>query len=405
MILFAGQVPFREELVDLSVGESPPYLENALVDWSLIFSSDDIQVLQSSTDGLRVSVDEYLSNRWPVSYFDELLRRRVHTTLDNTQLKSIQTFLNNRVTLIQGPPGTGKSYIGVKIAQLVLSMPDRPSGPILVLTYKNHALDQFLQDCLQFCSSVVRVGGRSTNEALQEKNIHQLKRKERIPEDLATQLRQTKRELDELKSTFPSAIKKLKQSRVFDVYKFVEVATITQISDLCDSCPMDVIESIQEYMKKARIIIRRIKDGNSSNKRLLTSSAESIVVLSTLLHAWAPKDDVFSQLPLSQKVPWNLSTRISGGGSSPDNDIDDNKDEGDSEETYEERLLSQDEVGLKGRHWRDAQQGYVSMVPDTRQTGSVFSLTVPEIPGYCLYRHIQAFTFLSLSMYCMYAVL
>ena len=33
---------------------------------------------------------------------------------------------------MQGPPGTGKSYIGVKIAQLVLSIPHRPSGPILV---------------------------------------------------------------------------------------------------------------------------------------------------------------------------------------------------------------------------------------------------------------------------------
>lgn len=95
---------------------------------------------------------------------------------------------------LQGPPGTGKSYIGVKIVQLLLSMPSRPSGPILVfgksmafltcfrfyyvfvqvLTYKNHALDQFLEDCLPFCSNVVRVGGRSTSDALREKNIHEV---------------------------------------------------------------------------------------------------------------------------------------------------------------------------------------------------------------------------------------
>ena len=44
-----------------------------------------------------------------------------------------------------------------------------------------------------------------------------------IPDDLASEIREARRELDNLKSTFPSAIKNLRHSRVFDVHKFVEV--------------------------------------------------------------------------------------------------------------------------------------------------------------------------------------
>lgn len=33
--------------------------------------------------------------------------------------------------------------------------------PTLVITYKNHSLDEFLTDCLGFTNKVVRIGGRS----------------------------------------------------------------------------------------------------------------------------------------------------------------------------------------------------------------------------------------------------
>ena len=123
MVLFADGVPFREELVYLSAGDPPPYLDNALVDWSLIFNERDLQVhcqglqnssyVYSGSDSDSDSRSDSDSNsdseagltyHWPVSYFEELLRRRVNTTLDETQLRSIQAFLENRVTLIQVCP-------------------------------------------------------------------------------------------------------------------------------------------------------------------------------------------------------------------------------------------------------------------------------------------------------------
>lgn len=43
-----------------------------------------------------------------------------------------------------------------------------------MLTYKNHALDQFLEDCLQFCKDLVRVGGRSQSEKLKQYNLNEV---------------------------------------------------------------------------------------------------------------------------------------------------------------------------------------------------------------------------------------
>lgn len=54
-------------------------------------------------------------------------------------------------------------------------------GPILVIAYKNHSLDQFIEGCLEFCKieDIARLGGQSKSEKLSECTIHNL-RKEQI---------------------------------------------------------------------------------------------------------------------------------------------------------------------------------------------------------------------------------
>ncbi|KAE8823376.1 hypothetical protein HRS9139_09785 [Pyrenophora teres f. teres] len=82
--------------------------------------------------------------------------------LDQAQADSLLTGLMKRVSLIQGPPGTGKSFIGALIAKI---MHDHSREKILVLTYTNHALDQFLEDLLEAgipADSMVRLGSKST---------------------------------------------------------------------------------------------------------------------------------------------------------------------------------------------------------------------------------------------------
>lgn len=43
--------------------------------------------------------------------------------------------------------------------------------PILVVCYTNHALDQFLEGILEFCSEIIRIGGKSQSEKLEQFNI------------------------------------------------------------------------------------------------------------------------------------------------------------------------------------------------------------------------------------------
>ena len=105
------------------------------------------------------------------------------------------------MALIQGPPGTGKTYVGIQLVKTLIAntqgnprvgshrnldaygLPPRgipdvgdeaagsslsaPAvgpcvGPILIVCFTNHALDQFLEELLAAgLTDIVRVGGRS----------------------------------------------------------------------------------------------------------------------------------------------------------------------------------------------------------------------------------------------------
>ncbi|KAM3507032.1 hypothetical protein MY10362_002023 [Beauveria mimosiformis] len=67
-------------------------------------------------------------------------------SLDEAQADALASIIEKPLAIIQGPPGTGKSYVGAIAAKLLLQV---PRARILVLSYTNHALDQFLEDLLK----------------------------------------------------------------------------------------------------------------------------------------------------------------------------------------------------------------------------------------------------------------
>eukprot|EP00045_Choanoeca_perplexa_P019434 m.2836 g.2836 ORF g.2836 m.2836 type:complete len:1937 (-) comp4132_c0_seq1:121-5931(-) len=87
------------------------------------------------------------------------------TLLDSYQQLALGRAFREPVSIIQGVPGGGKSFLGVLLVQLLLSMQDSEgrllvNTPLLVLTYKNHALDEFTKDCDEArVGRVVRFGG------------------------------------------------------------------------------------------------------------------------------------------------------------------------------------------------------------------------------------------------------
>ncbi|PNP79889.1 hypothetical protein FNYG_06586 [Fusarium nygamai] len=95
------------------------------------------------------------------------------TGLDHGQCLGLVGALTREYALIQGPPGTGKSYLGVQLVRTLLAVKKEAKlGPILIICYTNHALDQFLKHLLDVgIQAIIRIGGRSVTEELDSKNL------------------------------------------------------------------------------------------------------------------------------------------------------------------------------------------------------------------------------------------
>ncbi|XP_076068567.1 NFX1-type zinc finger-containing protein 1-like [Oratosquilla oratoria] len=94
--------------------------------------------------------------------------------LDESQHNALRSALTRELAIIQGPPGTGKTFLGLKIAQVLLynkHWQNQRKGPILCVCYTNHALDQFLEGMLSFTKRLLRVGSRSKSENLEKYQI------------------------------------------------------------------------------------------------------------------------------------------------------------------------------------------------------------------------------------------
>lgn len=102
-----------------------------------------------------------------------LLRMMKDSTLDCGQCRALLYALTREFALIQGPPGTGKSYLGVKLLQVLLASKEKNElGPIIVVCYTNHALDQFLCHLLDVgVRKIIRIGGQSRTTQLDAYNL------------------------------------------------------------------------------------------------------------------------------------------------------------------------------------------------------------------------------------------
>jgi hypothetical protein len=146
---------------------------------------------------------------------------------------------------VSRPPGTGKTFIGVKLVQLLMHnrqtwwkrAGETTHRPILMICYTNHALDQFLESCVNTCkldSGVVRVGSRSKNEKLDEFLLKNIKRSSRQRDGYLRSIMRD--EADNLKNM---------QSQMNHVNKLLRI--------LFDGCGVLNFKTISKYMTKRQI--------------------------------------------------------------------------------------------------------------------------------------------------------
>ncbi|KAL4788373.1 hypothetical protein BJX76DRAFT_316373 [Aspergillus varians] len=96
--------------------------------------------------------------------------------IDETQAKAFVSSLQHCIDLIQGPSGTGKSFTGVSLIKVLLANKGENCGnigPILCISYTNHALDQLLESLLdcKITTNIVRIGSQSKSEQLHGCNL------------------------------------------------------------------------------------------------------------------------------------------------------------------------------------------------------------------------------------------
>jgi len=128
--------------------------------------------------------------RHRIGELQEQLRRQFEDArwqVDAAQQAAFQHATSHRVSLVVGPPGTGKSFVGVELALALLGA---GCGPLLVVCYTNHALDDFLGRILdRGYRDLVRLGSRSKDERMESLTLQHLARNSGQTAGLATRRR------------------------------------------------------------------------------------------------------------------------------------------------------------------------------------------------------------------------
>ena len=102
------------------------------------------------------------------------------TSLDHAQAEALIATLTRSMALIQGPPGTGKSYTGVALMKVLMANKAAAKlGPVICVTFTNHALDQILEHLVDAeVDQVIRIGSRSKSERLIPLNLRTVAQRE-----------------------------------------------------------------------------------------------------------------------------------------------------------------------------------------------------------------------------------
>ena len=297
----------------------------------------------------------------PESNFISFLKHNSDTTLDDSQLKAIKLALCQRVGVIQGPPGTGKTYIGVQLVRLIRSISTRPNSPILVLTYKNHVLDEFLKEMIKlYPEGVVRVGGRSNEPELEQYNLSEV-RKQKKSLHLFKEIQALQEQQRRMQPQIIEALTNLANSRIFSAQCLLNGFDDTKLAKLLTSCnwskqKMDksyVCGIVNKYGTNLKSLLKGDLDEIKEDDAKSTYS-----IFRKAVEMWTPSSEVFRQIEMvasklfqPSQVAINLAETVVDSAKNPklkkksktDDDVDDERD---LEDVQKERISAI--LGSKG---------------------------------------------------------
>lgn len=120
-----------------------------------------MKVLQEIT-ATNFSMQQYLVDANPSvakpKYLNGKKYKSTDPKLNKSQLAAMNGALSEELVVIQGPPGTGKTFLGLEVAKSLLSLSKEwhEGTPMLIISYTNHALDQFLEGLTGTTDKILR---------------------------------------------------------------------------------------------------------------------------------------------------------------------------------------------------------------------------------------------------------
>ena len=186
-VIPATFVPILENIQNMQRLSRLPFRQWILPD--RVATSDDQTIvydvpapMYARSPGFTFSLQSILKNagdifsidpRSPLDDIDIINELEKRTNLDRGQCQALVAALTREFAYIQGPPGTGKTYLGVQLMQVLLACKSKGKlGPVIVVCYTNHALDQFLEHLIEVgIEKLIRIGGQSQSAILEGKNL------------------------------------------------------------------------------------------------------------------------------------------------------------------------------------------------------------------------------------------
>ena len=264
------------------------------------YLTEESQVMDISQKNATATVE--------VSEIEDMLSR---SSLDPSQQAALAHALTHRLAIIQGPPGCGKTYVGIQLVKLLLSMSPAPRTPILVLTYKNHALDEFLKGLLEFVGleGIVRVGGRSQEVELDSCNIKNMERKSK-DYLMLDQINSLKDEIKSKNEEVKQKMLALQDGSQLTIQDLLEAWTEDQVRNFLLTAPYGKTSVCVSFGKKGFANRQNVETLMASihsvhdtllncfiNERYENSAEQQLCQLfEKVLEFWVPNSVCFSQL-------------------------------------------------------------------------------------------------------------
>ena len=268
---------------------------------------------------------------------------------------------NNLFPFFKGPPGCGKTFIGVKIVQLLLSLTPKLDKPILLMTYKNHALDEFLKQTLKFCkkNDLVRIGGRSIEPELESCKLNKIQIHIPYDKETSAEIADKRSEMENIESKICNISKKVEASSYLTKRSLVDDLSEEQIQSLITEADWGSRTMVYEVGRRynadkkwMKRLLDDVSEQHGSVKKFLQMALElespseqsklcdfdCIAIFNRVFQEWFPGRGELKKLKAFQ-AEFVLPIQISKptDTSEKSHNDDDNDDSGD--EDYVEQLL------------------------------------------------------------------